>query len=351
MENKKKMVSVLTALVSSFAMFGSLSANAELMRDTAIYTPEGKSPIYVTDSVPFETPFYVDGVEHTANLYFGFKNDAVNPKDGYLEVHTETVFIFEFKEDIPVTTDTKLDFGKISVMDKRVKDETIDNHLYLDFTKDANVFAEPCDVYDGNYAIPEYTGDSIHKGDTMMVSVETGTDKSYYYFYDSFEYLFVGGKTYCKAFTGNRSIGETVCEVSENATTVYGQHCYTGHEALVAKMNLLTLPARVPAPTEQVTESATEETTIPEATVPETEPSTQPETAIEIILIPTQASTVAGDADGDGVLDIIDVTSINKALLGLSSVKRPDLADINHNGVLDSDDQLIVMKLVLNIKN
>ena len=227
MGNKKKLISLLTFAACSFAMLETMPANAELQRDAPIYTPEGKNPIYVTDSIPFETTFYVNGEEHTANLYFGFKNDAEEPKNGYLEVHTETVFIFEFREDIPVTANTVLDFGKLSVMDAPVKDETIDNHLYLDFTKNALAYAENCDLYDGTFVIPQYEGNSIHKGDTMIISVETGSDKSYYFFYDAYEYLFVGGHTYCKAFTGNRSIGEMVYEVSEEACECCGDHVWT----------------------------------------------------------------------------------------------------------------------------
>ena len=204
-----------------------------------------------------------------------------------------------------------------------------------------------------------------------MVSVETKTDKSFYFFYDSFEYLFVGGKTYCKVFTGNRSIGEMVYEVSKDAPTVIGQHCYHGYENLIATMNQLTLPeaAKIKS-TDSAAEPATEAATIPETETYSTKPAmtepTQPETAIEVIPIPTQpfavetgvpaetssafVSDIEGDADGDGILDIVDAMSINKAILGLGTVKRPDLADINKNGIIDSNDQLLVLKKVLRTK-
>ena len=104
-------------------------------------------------------------------------------------------------------------------------------------------------------------------------------------------------------------------------------------------------------PTEpETTEPASEtETTEPEASeteATETETETEPETqdssapAKEILW---------GDADDNGEVDILDVITINKAVMGKETLSEEQIknADVNLNGKPDANDAMTVLKLIV----
>ncbi|MBE6876067.1 MAG: hypothetical protein E7496_04965 [Ruminococcus sp.] len=61
--------------------------------------------------------------------------------------------------------------------------------------------------------------------------------------------------------------------------------------------------------------------------------------------------TPDGDADGSGTLDILDVITVNKAILGKEDISpdRIPYIDFNGNGVPDSEDSLVMMKMIVGL--
>ncbi len=58
-----------------------------------------------------------------------------------------------------------------------------------------------------------------------------------------------------------------------------------------------------------------------------------------------------GDVDGNGNVDILDIITINKTILGkeiLSAERLPHI-DFNKNGVPDSDDALTMLKILVGL--
>ncbi|MBR4320506.1 MAG: dockerin type I repeat-containing protein [Oscillospiraceae bacterium] len=58
-----------------------------------------------------------------------------------------------------------------------------------------------------------------------------------------------------------------------------------------------------------------------------------------------------GDANGDEAIDILDIITINKTILGkeiLSAERLPHI-DFNKNGVPDSDDALTMLKMLVGL--
>jgi len=62
-------------------------------------------------------------------------------------------------------------------------------------------------------------------------------------------------------------------------------------------------------------------------------------------------TTMPGDVQENGKIDIIDVISVNKTLLGKETFTNEQInsADINKNGKPDSDDALLIMKRVVGL--
>ncbi|MBR0484289.1 MAG: dockerin type I repeat-containing protein, partial [Oscillospiraceae bacterium] len=58
-----------------------------------------------------------------------------------------------------------------------------------------------------------------------------------------------------------------------------------------------------------------------------------------------------GDADCSGEVDILDVITLNKAILGKESLtaQGEKNADVNQSGAPDSSDALNIMKLIVRI--
>jgi len=65
----------------------------------------------------------------------------------------------------------------------------------------------------------------------------------------------------------------------------------------------------------------------------------------------TETSVLLGDADNDGKVDILDVITINKALLGKDTLSPEGLAnsDLNKNQKPDSDESLAILKFIVGL--
>ena len=61
--------------------------------------------------------------------------------------------------------------------------------------------------------------------------------------------------------------------------------------------------------------------------------------------------TPDGDADGSGTLDILDVITVNKAILGKEDISpdRIPYIDFNGNGIPDAEDSLVMMKMIVGL--
>ena len=119
-------------------------------------------------------------------------------------------------------------------------------------------------------------------------------------------------------------------------------------------------PADAPKPTEEKPTETTApkptETTAPkptETTAPKPTETTAPKPTETTAPKPTDATKPGGKADkygdvnGDKEINIMDVISINKFLLGISELKAPANADVDKSGVVDSNDSLLILKFAL----
>ena len=68
-------------------------------------------------------------------------------------------------------------------------------------------------------------------------------------------------------------------------------------------------------------------------------------------LIAQTPESITGDANLDGTVDILDVITINKAVLGKETLTRHqnEFSDVNQNGVPDSSDALAVLKYIVGL--
>lgn len=66
---------------------------------------------------------------------------------------------------------------------------------------------------------------------------------------------------------------------------------------------------------------------------------------------PVQQTMIKGDASGDTAVNILDVITINKAILGKEVLtdEQNEAADLNKNGRVDSDDALLLMKSIIGL--
>jgi len=73
--------------------------------------------------------------------------------------------------------------------------------------------------------------------------------------------------------------------------------------------------------------------------------------AVVVGSAPVTTDGIRGDANCDGVVDILDVITINKAILGKEDLSAQGLknADLNGNGKPDSDESLSVMKYIVKL--
>ena len=71
----------------------------------------------------------------------------------------------------------------------------------------------------------------------------------------------------------------------------------------------------------------------------------------DLTVIPVPTVTATGDADGSGELDILDIITVNKAILGKENLSedRISYVDFNGNGVPDADDALTMLKMLVGL--
>ncbi|GEM_PF-5607770 len=68
-------------------------------------------------------------------------------------------------------------------------------------------------------------------------------------------------------------------------------------------------------------------------------------------LIPVSDIVLTGDLDLDGRISILDVITLNKAVLGkeVLSAEQNQAADVNHDNTIDSEDSLLIMKYIVGL--
>lgn len=71
----------------------------------------------------------------------------------------------------------------------------------------------------------------------------------------------------------------------------------------------------------------------------------------ERVLETTAAGLVLGDANGDGNIDIMDVITINRTILGKETLSQEQVEaiDFNGNNKPDDEDSLHLMKYIVNL--
>ena len=101
-------------------------------------------------------------------------------------------------------------------------------------------------------------------------------------------------------------------------------------------------PSTEPTSEEQPTETTTEE--------PATEPSSE-EVTTEPTSEPDSKVTKAGDIDGSGGVDVMDIILLNKALFGKAELSETAIAnaDVNKNGKPDFEDSLAIMRYIVKL--
>lgn len=74
---------------------------------------------------------------------------------------------------------------------------------------------------------------------------------------------------------------------------------------------------------------------------------------IPFILLENTSEETRGDVTGDGRIDILDVISINKAILGKENLtdSQNKVADVNKNDKVDSSDSLMILKYIVGLIN
>ena len=88
-----------------------------------------------------------------------------------------------------------------------------------------------------------------------------------------------------------------------------------------------------------------------ETTEPAPEPSTEPEPVASETVPPTTSTTVYGDVDEDGDVDIVDVLRLNQYLLSLSEVSTQGQynADVDNNGIVQDADAMNILKSLVGL--
>ena len=71
----------------------------------------------------------------------------------------------------------------------------------------------------------------------------------------------------------------------------------------------------------------------------------------EVTVTPVPTVTATGDADGSGELDILDIITVNKAILGKEALSEDKISsvDFNGNGIPDADDALTMLKMLVGL--
>ena len=73
--------------------------------------------------------------------------------------------------------------------------------------------------------------------------------------------------------------------------------------------------------------------------------------SVNVTVTPAEEAFKLGDATLDGCIDILDVITINKAILGKEELTALQIkaSDINHNDVPDANDALMIMKYIVGV--
>ena len=125
-------------------------------------------------------------------------------------------------------------------------------------------------------------------------------------------------------------------------------------------------PVQAEKPTEKATEKATEKTT-EKATEKATEKTTEKASENIYITEPTEKNfttaetgspknardeaVLLGDVTEDGEIDILDVITLNKNLLGkeVLTKSQQENADVNASGLPDTDDAMKILKYIVGL--
>ena len=138
--------------------------------------------------------------------------------------------------------------------------------------------------------------------------------------------------------------------VINSVTLVFDKEIsYTATEVSVTAKQKEQKPTEItPSETENETPPPTEPTEgVTEPSEEITEPSEESQEPSGSVVTVEKL----GDADGNGDVDILDVITINKAILGKDTISESGLAniDFNKNKKPDSDEALTVLKLIVGI--
>lgn len=68
----------------------------------------------------------------------------------------------------------------------------------------------------------------------------------------------------------------------------------------------------------------------------------------ELVVYGTESAEVAGDVNGDGVLNVADLIMVQKWILGSGELKNPQKADLCQDNIIDAFDLCLMRKLLLN---
>ena len=84
---------------------------------------------------------------------------------------------------------------------------------------------------------------------------------------------------------------------------------------------------------------------------PQTVPASSETTSTTTVTTSTTITACSGDANGDGQIDILDIITMNKAILGKETLSETQLKaiDFNGNGRPDSEDSLTLMKYIVRL--
>ena len=161
-----------------------------------------------------------------------------------------------------------------------------------------------------------------------------------------------GSEEYVLSLAGNIGIshwwgdGQTL----ESVTLVFDKEItYTSMDVSV------TAKQKEQTATEPVTEEETTEPVTEEVTETTEETTEAPEETTEASEETSEASgltvTKYGDADGSGEVDILDVITVNKTILGKEDLSEQGLVniDFNKNGRPDSEEALAIMKRIVSL--
>ncbi len=202
---------------------------------------------------------------------------------------------------------------------------------------------------DGTYTIENEAGlaltiedGSARNGANIHFTEKTGDDAQRFTINGNGD----GSYTILTVVSGSKSCVDLFGESMEDGATI----CQWGFHGGVGQRFVLE-PAveEIPEPTEPVTEPAT-----PAPTDAPTASPTEPVTDTDTVPTPDATEPVEvryGDTDVNGEVEILDVITLSKALLGGDglSAQGQKNADVDRNGAVNSTDSLSIMKFLVHL--